>query len=145
LIRIAGFDIDGTKKLAYALTKIKGVGVNLAHTLVKVAGLDPEIRAGLLSDDEIKRLEAIIKDPLAQSVKLKWQLNRQKHRATGEDRMLVGSDLLLQIKLDIERMQGVKSWKGLRHAWGLKVRGQRTRTTGRKGLAVGVRRKSVRE
>jgi small subunit ribosomal protein S13 len=53
----------------------------------------------------------------------------------------VGSDLVLQTKADIDQMKKMKSWKGIRHTYGLKVRGQRTRTTGRKGKAIGVKKK----
>ncbi|GAG60554.1 unnamed protein product, partial [marine sediment metagenome] len=48
------------------------------------------------------------------------------------------------VKRDIERMRRLRSWKGYRHGFGLKVRGQRTRSTGRKGLVVGVIRKKIR-
>ncbi|MHA1722752.1 MAG: 30S ribosomal protein S13, partial [Candidatus Baldrarchaeia archaeon] len=51
------------------------------------------------------------------------------------------SDLVLTIKSDIDRMKKIKSWKGIRHALGLKVRGQRTRTTGRGGRTIGVTKK----
>ena len=68
-------------------------------------------------------------------------LNRRKDYATGQDIHLTGSDLVLTIKSDIDRMKKIKSWKGIRHALGLKVRGQRTRTTGRGGRTIGVTKK----
>ncbi|MHA1596704.1 MAG: 30S ribosomal protein S13, partial [Candidatus Asgardarchaeia archaeon] len=54
---------------------------------------------------------------------------------------LLGSDLILRINMDIQREKKLRSWRGMRHALGLKVRGQKTRTTGRTGRTVGVRRK----
>jgi len=54
---------------------------------------------------------------------------------------LLSSDLVLRTKMDIDLMKKIKSWKGYRHAYGLKVRGQRTRTTGRTGKTVGVSKK----
>ena len=74
-----------------------------------------------------------------------WFLNRQKDRETGINDHLISSDLVLRTKTDIDQMKKVRSWKGFRHSHGLKVRGQRTRTTGRKGKAMGVRKKQVRK
>ena len=67
-----------------------------------------------------------------------WFLNRQKDVETGDDLHLLTSDIAFNIRNDIEREKGVFSWRGYRHMYGLKVRGQRTRCTGRKGGAVGV-------
>ena len=68
-------------------------------------------------------------------------VNRKKDLRTGEDLHVLGSKLDLQIKQDIDRMKKMKSYKGVRHQYGLKVRGQRTKSTGRKGLVVGVVRR----
>jgi len=70
-----------------------------------------------------------------------WMLNRRKDLETGKDLHLIGSDLEFRVKQDIEFMKSIKSWKGWRHSLGLKVRGQRTRTTGRTGRTVGVHRR----
>ena len=64
--------------------------------------------------------------------------SRQKDVETGDDMHLVTSDIAFNLRNDIEREKGVFSWRGYRHMYGLKVRGQRTRCTGRKGGAVGV-------
>jgi small subunit ribosomal protein S13 len=69
-------------------------------------------------------------------------LNRRFDPSTGKNLHLIGADLELAVKEDIETMKRTKSWKGIRHALGLKVRGQRTRTTGRTGMTVGVSRKA---
>ncbi len=68
-------------------------------------------------------------------------VNRRKDPETGEDVHLTGSDLDFAIKQDKEKHMALKSWKGVRYAAGLPVRGQRTRTMGRKGKTVGVHRK----
>jgi len=62
---------------------------------------------------------------------------------TGRMLHFTGSDLDFAHRSDIERLRRIKSWRGLRHSLGLKVRGQHTRTTGRKGMAVGVSRARV--
>ena len=79
----------------------------------------------------------MIQDPKSQNFPI-WFLNRQKDIETGDDMHLVTSDIAFQIRNDVEREKGVFSWRGYRHMYGLKVRGQRTRCTGRKGGAVGV-------
>ena len=67
-----------------------------------------------------------------------WFLNRRQDIETGEDMHLVTSDIAFNIRNDVEREKTLFSWRGYRHMYGLKVRGQRTRCTGRKGGAVGV-------
>ena len=140
IVRMADTDLDGSQKVAYALTKIKGVGIRLAGAIVRVAGVNPEERLGNLTDEEIERLEDAIKNPLKYGIP-PYLLNRQRDPTTGKDLHLIGADLTLQVKADIDLMKKIKCWKGVRHSLGLKVRGQRTRTTGRKGATVGVRRK----
>ena len=74
----------------------------------------------------------------------KWLLNRQKDYDTGEDIHPVSIDLKMLHEDDINRMKKIKSYKGVRHASGHKVRGQRTYSNGRRGLALGVsKRKGV--
>ncbi|MHA1594636.1 MAG: 30S ribosomal protein S13 [Candidatus Baldrarchaeia archaeon] len=137
IVRIAGVDIDGSVKLVHGLSQIRGIGQRFAEAIVKVAGLDPDMRIGYLSDADIKKIEDIIKNPANYGFP-SWFFNRRKDRETGNDLHLIGSDLLLAIRNDIEFLKRIKCWRGLRHAWGLKVRGQRTRSTGRKGRTVGV-------
>ena len=140
IVRIIGTDIDGKKKLPYGLLKIKGINKRLADAIVKVSGFNLEMQAGYLSDGDIKKLESIIKDPSRYGVPV-WFLNRRKDLETGKDFHLTGPDLTLSNRADVKRMVENRSWKGVRHSLGLKVRGQKTRTTGRAGRVVGVRRK----
>jgi len=144
IVRIAETDLDGTLKINHALSLIKGVGIGLADVIIKKAGVSPEARIGFLSEPEIEKLEDIIKKPGKYSLP-GWLLNRSKDIQTGKDLHLVGSDLTLQIKNDIEEMKKIRSWRGYRHAYGLKVRGQRTKVTGRTGKAVGVKKKALIE
>jgi len=139
-VRIAGQDIEGSKKVAYALSKIKGIGINLAHVIIKLADISPNERIGYLSDAKIRKIENIINSLSSQKIP-PWMLNRAKDLETGENKHLIGADLILRMKSDIEFMKKIKCWKGIRHSLGLKVRGQRTRTTGRTGQTVGVSHK----
>lgn len=144
ILRITGTDVDGTLKAPYALTKIKGVSLNLANAILKKAGINPETRAGFLTEAEVERIEEIIEEPSKHGLP-SWLLNRRKDVETGEDMHLISADLALRTKMDIDKMKEIKSWRGYRHAYGLKVRGQRTRTTGRKGKALGVKKKVILE
>jgi small subunit ribosomal protein S13 len=141
-LRIIDTDVDGTLKVYYALAKIKGVGPSLANAMLRKAGISPDKRAGFLAEAEIERLEEIIKDP-AKSGLPSWLMNRRKDQETGKDIHLISSELVLRTKMDIEKMKEIKSWRGYRHAYGLKVRGQRTKTTGRAGKALGVKKKTL--
>lgn len=140
IVRIAGKDIDGTKKLVYGLTNIKGVGISLANAIVNALNLNPSLRIGNLTEEDVAKIEDALSDPIKYGLPT-WLLNRRKDLTTGRDVHLIGSDLELRTKMDIDLMKSMKSWKGVRHALGLKVRGQKTRTTGRKGKTVGVRKK----
>ena len=144
ILRFMGTDIDGSKKVAYGLSKVRGVGPNLALAIVKVAKINPQARMGALSEAELGRVEDAIRDPLKHGIPVRM-VNRRKDIETGRDMHLTGPDLALKIKSDIDLMKDIKSWKGVRHTLGLKVRGQRTRTTGRSGKAVGVKKKVLME
>ncbi|PMB74210.1 30S ribosomal protein S13 [Candidatus Bathyarchaeota archaeon] len=142
ILRITDTDVDGTLKAPYALRKIKGISLNLANAILKKAGINPNMRVGFLTEAEVEKIEEIIKEPTKYGLP-GWILNRRKDLETGKDMHLISADLILRTKMDIEKMKELKSWRGYRHAYGLKVRGQRTRTTGRKGKAVGVKKKAI--
>ena len=137
MIRILGNDILGHKKILVGLTQIKGVGYMFANTILKVLKINSNQRIGHLSTEQIQSIENIIKNPSASNFP-SWFLNRRKDIETGEDKHLITSDIAFTVRNDIEREKTSGSWRGIRHMFGLKVRGQRTRCTGRKGGAVGV-------
>ena len=139
-MRLAGVDLDGTISIAYALSRIKGIGIQLAHAILCRTNVKPDTRVGFLVDADLERIEAAIRDPGKYDVP-EWLLNRRKDIETGMDLHLIGSDLELRTKSDIDDMKDMRSWRGYRHSYGLRVRGQRTRTTSRKGKAMGVRKK----
>ncbi len=139
IVRIAGKDIDGSRKIIVGLSAVKGIGQNLAQVLIQSLKINPNIRLGFLTDKELVDIESAIRDPARVGMP-DWYLNRRKDMETGRTRHLITSDLDFMISNDIEREKSVMSWRGYRHMFGLKVRGQCTRTTGRKGGAVGVKR-----
>jgi len=137
LIRILGNDIPGEKKTLIGLTQIRGIGYMFANSMLQILKINPDSRIGTLSTDQVSSIEKMIQDPKSQNFPT-WFLNRQKDIETGDDMHLVTSDIAFNLRNDVEREKGVFSWRGYRHMYGLKVRGQRTRCTGRKGGAVGV-------
>jgi small subunit ribosomal protein S13 len=142
IIRFVGSDIQGTQPVTYALTNVKGVGIKLATAIVEKAGISPEARMGFLSNSDVEKIEDIIKNPVKYGIPA-WLLNRRKDVETGKDLHLLGSELVIQTKNDVDQMKQIRSWRGFRHSYGLKVRGQRTKSTGRKGKAIGVKKKQV--
>jgi len=142
LVRISGRDLDGGKKLIVALSDLRGVGYNFANVITNRLGLSPRIRLGTLTEDQVKQIEEAIQST-SRSALPKWYYNRRNDPETGEAKQLLGSDLDFIQKNDIEEEKNIQSWKGIRHGLGLKVRGQRTRTTGRKGRTVGVRKATL--
>ena len=137
MVRIVGNDIPGERKMIVGLTQIRGVGYMFANTILNFLKINPNERIGYLSSEQIKSIENVIKNPSTSNFP-SWFLNRRKDVETGEDKHLITSDIAFTVRNDIEREKTVGSWRGYRHTFGLKVRGQRTRCTGRKGGAVGV-------
>ena len=142
IVRIAGTDLDGTLKLGYALADINGIGTALANAIIRKADINPDTRVGYLTDIDVEKLEDVITNPTRYGIP-PWMLDRAKDMQTGKDLHLIGADLTLKIKTDLEEMKDIKSWRGYRHAYGLRVRGQRTKTTGRSGKAMGVKKKDL--
>ena len=123
--------------MVIALTQIKGVGYMFANSIINNLKIDSTLRIGNLSNEQIKSIENIIQNPSSSNFP-SWFLNRRKDIETGEDKHLITSDIDFTVRNDVEREKTAGSWRGYRHMFGLKVRGQRTRCTGRKGGAVGV-------
>lgn len=138
IIRIMQTDISGDKQLHVGLTKIKGVSYSMANAICKKLKIDKKRRIASLSKEEIAKIENFIKKPELPG----FLLNRRKDYDTGENLHLVESDLELRKEFDIKRLKKIRSYKGLRHALGQPVRGQRTKGHFReKGRAVGVLKK----
>ena len=135
--------VDGNAKVEYGLTQIRGVGKRFAQAIVRVAGIDPTIRIGAIPEKDLNRIEEIILDPIESGIP-NWMVNRSKDLRTGKNLHIIGNKLDLSLKNDIDRMKKIKSYKGVRHHLKLKVRGQKTKSTGRHGLVVGVMRRKKR-
>ena len=140
ILRIFNSNIDGKQKIPYALRKIKGIGRRFAKVVTIKAGLDPNRRAGELTEEEIEKIVDVVNKPLDYDLP-KWILNRKKDVKDGTYTQQVANGWDTKIREDLERMKKMKLHKGLRHYFGLRVRGQHTCSTGRRGKTIGVSRK----
>ena len=106
--RILGVDVPDNKRLEISLTYIYGVGRYLSNEIIKKLGLDPDMRAHKLTQDDIARINSLL-----------------------QSEFVVEGDLRRQVQNNIKRLISIHSYRGLRHRSGLPVRGQRTRTNAR--------------
>ena len=106
--RIAGVDVPNNKPIGISLTYIYGIGRATAGKVLDQAGIDRQVRAGELTEDELSRIASIID---------------KSHMVEGELRRLVSQN--------ISRLREIGCYRGIRHRIGLPVRGQRTRTNAR--------------
>jgi len=140
LLRIANTNIDGKAKVMYAFTGIRGIGRRFSNVVCKKADIDLHKRAGELSNEEIEKVMTIISHPRQFKIP-NWMLNRQKDIKDGKFSQVISNNLDTKLRDDIERLKKIRAHRGLRHYWSLRVRGQHTKTTGRKGRTVGVTKK----
>ncbi len=125
-------NVDGKIKIVYALTTIRGVGRRYANLVCKKADVDLNKRAGELTQEELERVVQIMQDPTKYKVPA-WFLNRQKDLDDGKDYHVLANNLESKLRDDIEKLKKMRAHRGLRHSWNLRVRGQHTKTTGRRG------------
>lgn len=146
IVRIAGKDMDGHYPLYRALLRVKGIGQTLARTLARVLykglNLNSKTRVGDLSDEQIEKIDEILKTPEKHGVPW-FQLNRARDADMGFSRHVMMADLQFSTRQDMQRGKDMRTWKGWRHSIGQRVRGQHSRTTGRSGMTMGVLRKAV--
>jgi small subunit ribosomal protein S13 len=141
IVRVANTDLEGKKSVQYGLIGIKGIGRRAAKIVTVNAGVNPKATLGYLSDAEIEKLQLSVDN--ISTIMPSWMVNKQNEIMSGEDRHLIGTDVLLGLNEDLNLMKKMRSYKGLRHDRGLRVRGQRTRSSGRRGRTVGVSRTAL--
>ncbi|KAF4215463.1 hypothetical protein CNMCM8980_002344 [Aspergillus fumigatiaffinis] len=140
ILRLLNTNVDGKQKIMYALTQIKGVGRRYSNLVCKKADVDLSKRAGELTTEELERIVTILQNPTQYKIP-SWFLNRQRDIVDGKDSQVLSNGLDSKLREDLERLKKIRSHRGLRHYWGLRVRGQHTKTTGRRGRTVGVSKK----
>ncbi|MBP1987541.1 30S ribosomal protein S13 [Halolamina salifodinae] len=142
-VRIGQTDLDGTKSVERSLSELKGIGKRMARIVADKAEVNRQATFGRLDDDEIDSVVEVV-ESLDEYVPT-WMANRQKDFFSGETTHETGSDLEESRRHDINRMQMISSYKGIRHERGKKVRGQRTKSTGRTEGTIGVNIEEIRE
>ena len=108
MARIAGVDIPNNKRIEIALTYIYGIGRTRAQSILAKTGIDPDIRAKDLTDEQV----AALRDEIESSYEVEGDLRRET-------------------ALNIKRLVEINCYRGIRHRKGLPVRGQRTKTNAR--------------
>ncbi len=108
MARIAGVDLPREKRVEIGLTYIYGIGRASSNKILEAAGVDPDTRVKDLTDDEVKKISAVI-----------------------DETMVVEGDLRRDVALNIKRLQEIGCYRGIRHRKGLPVRGQKTKTNAR--------------
>ena len=148
IVRIVGKDLDGSLPIRRAIMGIKGISHrmagNIAEAYEKATGKNAGRKLGELSEEEDAELEDIVAHPDKYGIPA-WSFNRRKDYETGSDVHMIMNDLDFARRQDFQRLSEIKSYRGLRHGWGLTVRGQSTRSTHRgKGGVVGVTKKDAK-
>ncbi len=105
MARIAGVDLPRDKRVEIGLTYIYGIGRTSSNRILAEAGVNPDTRCRDLTDDEVKKISAVI-----------------------DETQTVEGDLRREIAMNIKRLQEIGCYRGIRHRKGLPVRGQKTKT-----------------
>ncbi|ELZ34919.1 30S ribosomal protein S13P [Halogeometricum pallidum JCM 14848] len=142
-VRIGQTDLDGTKSVERSLSDMKGIGKRTARIVTDAAGVDRTATFGLLDEDEIDSVVDVVENFTDHAPE--WMINRRDDFYSGETTHKTGSDLEEKRRHDINRMKMISSYKGVRHKRGQKVRGQRTKSTGRTEGTIGVNVEAIKE
>jgi len=140
LVRIMQTDIPGNKNLLTGLTYIKGISWTISNAICKILNFDPSKKVSDLDKKEIETITEFLNNPRLP----KFLVNRRKDFETGEDTHIVTTKLDMTKEFDIRRLKKIRSYRGLRHAFGHPTRGQRTRSHFRargKRKVIGVKKK----
>lgn len=135
IVRVFNTDLEGKRYIVDSLKKIKGVGFSFANMACRIANIEPHKITGNLSEEEIARLNDVLRN--AEKYVPEWVLNRRKDIETGQSKHLLSSDLDFSKETDIRNLKKIRAYRGIRHAMGLPVRGQRTRSNFRKNKGRG--------
>jgi len=142
-VRIGQTDLDGTKSVERSLTDLEGIGRRTARIIAERAGVERTETFGALDDDQIEEIVDLV-DGFAEDAP-EWMTNHRRSFFGGETTHETGNDLGLTRRQDINRMKMIDSYRGVRHKRGQKVRGQRTKSTGRTEGTIGVNVEAIKE
>ncbi len=147
IVRIAGTDLDGRRKLKIVLPRVRGVGYNFSNAVLRALKIDDNMITGKLTDEQISQIESAVKNPASVGIPT-FLYDRRKDPIDGKDNHWVGSDWDYGQREGIEFLKKLKTYRGMRHFYGMKLRGQRTKSRGggqggRSGKTIGVVRKKL--
>jgi small subunit ribosomal protein S13 len=144
IVRIAGRDLPGSMTIRRGLLYIKGFGHVMSRAVAKLIekklGIPQTKLVGELTDEDVEKIDNLIFNLSSEDLP-SYLFNRRKDMAEGKDMHVIMNDLIFATRNDIEDKKKCRSWQGYRHMKCQKVRGQRTKNTGRRGITVGVIRK----
>lgn len=141
IVRVANTDLDGKFQVIPAIAMVRGLGIRTAAVVASRSGVNPYQKIGNISDADVIKLQESI-DSFSETLPA-WMLNRRKDIDTGEDGHILGTDVEIKLRDDLNRLKKIRTFRGLRHEGGQKVRGQRSRSNGRTGLTLGVMKQKV--
>jgi len=142
-VRIGQTDLDGTKSVERSLSEMDGIGRRAARLIAEKAGVDRRATFGALDEKDIEEVVSLV-EGFAEEVPA-WLTNHRNDFFDGQTTHEIGNDLELTRRQDINRMKMIDSYKGVRHKRGQKVRGQRTKSTGRTEGTIGVNVEAIKE
>ena len=142
-VRIGQTDLDGTKSVERALSEMDGLGRRAARIIAAKAEVDRRDVLGALDEEEIETIVELV-ESYADEVPA-WMTNHQRDFFDGETTHEIGNELELTRRQDVNRMKKIDSYRGVRHKRGQKVRGQRTKSTGRSEGTIGVNVEAIKE
>lgn len=139
IVRLFSTDIDGNLSVERALRRVKGFSFSMSRAVCISSGIEGKTKLGTLDVQKVKLLEETARSGQFPE----WMLNRRKDIETGKTSHIIGIEIDLKRREDINAMKKMKSYKGVRHELGQPVRGQRTRSSFRTQKTVGVSRKKA--
>jgi small subunit ribosomal protein S13 len=120
IVRIAGKDVPGAKKMVIGVSQVRGIGYNFAKAILEILKIDYNSNVGFLSEAQVNDIEKIMRNPTSVNMPA-WFLNRRKDIDSGSDLHLITSDIEFNVRNDIEREKNSNSWRGFRHTYGVNV------------------------
>merc|ERR1712198_452013 len=106
ILRVLNTNIDGRRKIMFALTAIKGVGRRYANVCCRKADIDLTKRAGELTEEEVEKVVTIISNPRQYKIP-DWFLNRQKDERDGKYTQVMSNSLETKLREDLERLKKI--------------------------------------
>ncbi len=147
IIRIADTDIDGSKKLRNALRLITGISFAYANAIIKSTGVSGDQKLQDIDEASMQKLKGVMGDPEKYKIP-RWMYNWRRDEKTGTDKHILGNELKAKQTLHIQEIKTSRSYRGYRHSFNYKMRGQRVKSRGanfrgRVGTSMGVIKKAV--